>query len=209
MSNISSRNRHLPLKVGVTGGIGSGKSVVCRIFSILGIPVFEADTEARRIIDHDPEIRKALSQLLGREVFPEPGVTDRKKMAHAIFNNQEILNEVNAIVHPAVRQRFKEWWLSQETPYVVQEAAILFESGASGLMDLNILITAPDEVKAARIVKRDGFSIQQVRERMDNQWPDARKLPLADFVIHNDGHQFLIEQVMDIHQKILKHGKIC
>jgi dephospho-CoA kinase len=208
MLNTSSKNRQQPLKIGITGGIGSGKSVVCRIFAILGIPVFGADLEARRIIDHDPEIREALSQLLGREIFPASGVTDRKKMAVAIFNNRELLHKVNSIVHPAVRRRFTEWWQIQESPYVIQEAAILFESGASGLMDLNILVTAPVEVRIDRVMQRDRISREQVQERMDNQWPDEKKSSLADFVILNDGNQLLIEQVMDIHHKILKHGKI-
>jgi dephospho-CoA kinase len=209
MSNILSKETNLPLKVGVTGGIGSGKSLVCKIFKVLQIPVFDADTEARKLMDHNHDIRKELIALLGKNIYTGQGTLDRKKMADIIFNDREIIQKVNKIIHPAVRKQFVAWWQNQNTDYIIQEAAILFESGAYQLMDFNILITAPEELRIERVMERDGISRKQVIVRMTNQWNDEKKVKLADFIIHNDESDFLTTQILEIHKKILTHGKIC
>jgi len=209
MLNTLSNETDLPLKVGLTGGIGSGKSLVCSILKILQIPVFEADREAKIVMESDREVRTALTELLGSRVYMDEGIPDRKWMAEIVFRNKDIIEKVNSIVHPAVRRRFTVWWKHQQSSYVVQEAAILFESGAYQLMDINILVTAPVEMRIQRVISRDGISREQVEARMNNQWPDSEKLVLADFIIRNDESEFLVNQVFEIHKKLLNYGKVC
>lgn len=208
MSNTSSKKDNLPLKIGITGGIGSGKSLVCQIFKTLKVPVFEADKEAKEIIDSDPITRKALGELLGNGIFGPDGKINRHMMAGIIFNDQELLKEVNAIIHPAVRHRFNSWHAEQKSRYIIQEAAILFESGVFRLMDMNIVVTAPEEMRIRRVTQRDGVTKEKVYERMKNQWPEEEKVAMADYIIRNDESQSLIQQVLEIHQKILNYGKI-
>jgi dephospho-CoA kinase len=209
MLNTSSNETNLPLKVGLTGGIGSGKSLVCSIFRILHVPVFEADREAKIIMESDREVHSALIELLGDRAFTADGTPDRKWLAEKIFKDKEIIEKVNSIVHPAVRRRFSSWWKQQQSPYVVQEAAILFESGAYQHMDINVLVTAPIEMRIGRVMLRDGISREQVEARISNQWPDRKKWALANFMIHNDESEFLVSQVLDVHKKILNYGKVC
>lgn len=209
MLSTLSKETEKPLKIGVTGGIGSGKSMVCRIFQILQVPVFEADGEAKLIMNQNPVVRSALVGLLGENIYDEKGKLDRQVMAQKIFNNRNLLDKVNNIVHPAVRQRFLEWWMQQTAPYVIQEAAILFESGAYTLMDKNILVLSSEELRIKRLAGRDGLTAQQIKSRMANQWPDNRKLPLANLVIYNDENEFVINQVLKIHQTILNYAKVC
>lgn len=209
MSNILSKETNRPLKVGVTGGIGSGKSLVCSIFKVLQVPVFEADMEAKILMNSNSEIRKRLIALLGENIYSGQGYLDTKRIAEIIFNDKEIIQKVNQIIHPVVRNSFIKWWQQQNTDYIIQEAAILFESGAYQLMDLNILITAPEELRIERVIKRDCTSRQQVIARMANQWNDEKKIKLANFIIYNDESNFLITQVLEIHKKILEYGKVC
>lgn len=208
MLNTSSKKDNLPIKIGITGGIGSGKSLICQIFKTLKVPVFEADREAKVIIDSDPATREALGELLGNRIFGTDGKINRQLMAGIIFNDQDLLLKVNGIIHPAVRCRFNEWHKIQRSHYVIQEAAILFESGVFQLMDLNIVVSAPEEVRILRVIQRDGVTKEKVLERMKNQWPEEKKLAMADFIIHNDDSQSLIRQVLDIHQKLLNYDKI-
>jgi dephospho-CoA kinase len=209
MLNTSSNATNLPLKVGLTGGIGSGKSLVCSIFRILHIPVFEADREAKIIMESDREVRSALIELLGSRAYNAGGTPDRKWLAEKIFKDKDIIEKVNSIIHPVVRRSFSAWWKKQHSPYVVHEAAILFESGAYELMDINVLVTAPVEMRIKRVMLRDGISREQVEVRMNNQWPDTKKRGLANFIILNDESEFLVSQVLDLHKKILNYGKVC
>lgn len=208
MSNTSSKKNNLPLKIGVTGGIGSGKSLVCQIFKTLKVPVFEADREAKVIIDSDSHTRQALEKLLGNGILGPDGKINRHAMAGIIFNDQELLKEVNAIIHPAVRHRFNSWHAEQKSRYIIQEAAILFESGVFRMMDMNIVVTAPEEMRIRRVMQRDGVTNEKVYERMKNQRPEEEKVAMADYIIRNDESQSLIQQVLEIHQKILNYGKI-
>lgn len=209
MWSTSLNKSNQPWSVGVTGGIGSGKTMVCKIFGALGVPVFEADKEARLLLEKDDSTRNQLSLLLGKDIFPGPGVVDRAAMAKLIFSDKELLGRVNRIVHPVVRRRFAEWRATRHAVYVIQEAAILFETGGYLDMDLMVHVSAPEELRIRRVTDRDQVTQEQVRSRMTNQWTDERKSALADFVILNDGNSFLIKQVIELHNKIVQHGKIC
>jgi dephospho-CoA kinase len=192
------------LKVGVTGGIGSGKSTVCKIFESLGVPVFRADEEGRRLLEEDEGGVEEVKQLFGGTVIIN-GKPDRAKIAAIVFNEPDKLNALNAIIHHRVRSSFNTWADSQKTPLVIEEAAILFETGAYKLMDKMITVCAPEKLRIERIMKRDNISEGQVRERMKNQWSEGDKLDKSDFVITNNDSTPLIPQVMEVYRKL--HGK--
>ncbi len=209
MSNTSSKSTDLQPIIGITGGIGSGKSLVCKIFRNLGIPVFEADQVAKSLYRTDPALKEGLIHLFGSGVLDPAGEVDRKYLAALIFSDKEALEQVNRLVHPCVREAFVKWRHTQTAPYVLHEAAILFESGFYRMMDATILVVAPEEMRIRRVAERDHLSRESVIARMKNQWPDSRKIKLADYLIVNDESRLIIEQIMDIDQKIKAHGKFC
>ena len=167
------------MRVGVTGGIGSGKSSVCKVFGTLGIPVFEADEEARKITESDERVKKSLCEIAGTDLYMS-GFLDRKLLASLIFNDKSKLEEVNRLVHPLVFQAFGEWAGNQDAPYVIMEAAILFESGAHRLVDKTIVVTAPDDERLERVSSRSGMTISEVNERMRNQYSQEELTRRAD-----------------------------
>lgn len=183
-------------KVGVTGGIGSGKSIVCSIFRNLGVPVYEADIEARRIIAGDRDIRKELVRNFGKKTFRD-NVPDRKYLAERIFSDPEARLFVNKLVHPKVREDFKQWIREQEGIYIIEEAALLFESGAWKEMDFNILVVASKETRIMRIMKRDGLDHGDVLARLASQIDPEEAAKLADLLIRNDENEFVISQVLE------------
>lgn len=193
------------LKVGITGGIGSGKTTVCRIFETLGIPVFYADTAAKQIMVEDAILIKGIKNTFGKESYFDNGVLNNKHIASIVFNNAEELAKLNALVHPAVFRAFDSWTaaLPADTSYVLKEAALLFESGSSQLCDLNILVVAPEKLKLDRVMQRDGVSADAVKARMDKQFTDRQKLKLADHIIQNNESESLIKQVLRLHQVFL------
>ena len=193
------------LKVGITGGIGSGKTTVCRIFETLGIPVFYADTAAKQIMVEDAILIKGIKNTFGKESYFDNGVLNNKHIASIVFNNAEELAKLNALVHPAVFRAFDSWTaaLPADTSYVLKEAALLFESGSYQLCDLNILVVAPEKLKLDRVMQRDGVSADAVKARMDKQFTDRQKLKLADHIIQNNESESLIEQVLRLHQVFL------
>ncbi len=209
MLSTSSKGTKKPLKIGITGGIGSGKTTACQIFKILGIPVFEADREAKMVMERNPKIREALILLFGKEIYLTDGTLNRALLAQKIFNDKAAINKVNGIVHPAVREWFSEWYSEQSAPYIVYEAAILFETGYYKLMDSNLLIVASREVRIARVMDRDGVTRRSVTDRMKNQWGDRAKRGLADAILRNDGKHLLTPQIITLHENIMQHGKIC
>lgn len=209
MLNTSSKRTKRPLKIGITGGIGSGKTTACQIFQTLGIPVFEADREAKQLMERSAVIREALVQLFGAEIYLPDGTLNRTLLASNIFTDKAAIGKVNAIVHPAVREWFKEWYSLQTGPYIVYEAAILFETGYYQLMDTNLLIVAPREVRIARVMERDGVSRKSVTDRMKNQWGDRAKRQLADVILRNDGRHLLTPQIIGLHKKFTSNGTIC
>ncbi len=192
------------IKVGITGGIGSGKSTVCKIFEVLGIPIYYADDRAKWLMTNKDNVVEGVTQLFGKEAYLEDGALNRAYIASIVFNDQEKLEKLNQIVHPAVWLDGEEWnEENKEAPYTLKEAALLFESGGYQLMDKMICVYAPKEERLKRVMKRDGAKKEEVIARMDKQWDDEKKMELSDFIIHNHGSHSLIRQVIDIHQRII------
>jgi len=189
--------------LGITGGIGSGKTTVCKIFETLGIPVYYADERAKYLMSHDPVLIAGIIELFGAESFLEPHLLNRAHIAQVAFNDKEKLNQLNALVHPAVAQDGLNWQAAQHNaPYTLKEAALLFESGSYRTLDKIIVVAAPIELRIQRVMTRDGAKREEVEARISKQMPEAEKVSLADFVVNNDGVHALIPQVMAIHAKI-------
>jgi dephospho-CoA kinase len=194
------------LKLGVTGGIGSGKTSVCKVFTVLGIPVFSADRIAREIMDSDHYIIRKINSIVGKDLYSN-GFLDRMSLASLIFNNNTLLEKVNSLVHPVVFEHFTGWVNYQNAPYVIMEAAILFESGASKLVDKVATIVAPEEERLSRVTQRSKLSRQQVLERMKNQMDDEARIKLSDYVIYNSESDMIIPTILEIHEDILESLK--
>ncbi|WP_353484522.1 dephospho-CoA kinase [Haliscomenobacter sp.] len=189
--------------LGITGGIGSGKTTVCKIFETLGIPVYYADDRAKYLMSHDPVLIAGIIELFGVEAFLEPHLLNRAHIAQVAFNDKEKLNQLNALVHPAVAQDGLNWQAAQHNaPYTLKEAALLFESGSYRTLDKIIVVAAPLELRIQRVMERDRAKREEVEARISKQMPEAEKVRLADFVINNDEKNLLIPQVMAIHSKI-------
>ncbi|MFA9390480.1 MAG: dephospho-CoA kinase [Prolixibacteraceae bacterium] len=191
------------LKVAITGGIGSGKSVVCRVFEKLGIPVFDADEVAKQLINNNKTIKEKLSELFGSDVYHKNGGIRRKYFAEIIFNDKIALAKVNELIHPAVFSEFNRWAEIQNSPYVIQESAIIFENGHSDRFDKIITVSAPLQLKIERCMLRDGISKEKVLERMKNQLSDAIKVKQSDYVIVNDNKEMILPQIVDIHNRLI------
>lgn len=170
--------------IGLTGGIGSGKTTVANMFSKLGVPIYIADAEAKKLTNSSKLIRRKLIELLGEDAYSQ-GNLNRKYVADKIFNDKDLLEAVNKIIHPEVAAHFKTWAAKQKTPYIIQEAAILFENGSYRNFDKIILVTAPKELRISRVAERDNASGAEIEQRMNNQWSDEKKAKLADFIIEN------------------------
>ena len=190
------------LKIGITGGIGSGKTTVCRIFESIGAPVYYADDRAKALLESDPAILSGLEKLFGPEVFGEDGKPDRKAIAKVVFSDKEKLNELNNLIHPRVGQDWSGWYRGRalDYPYVLKEAALLFESGSYKQLDRLICVAAPEDLRIERVVKRDGVSPEEVKARMDNQLSQELKMALSDHLIKNDGSLSLVKQVVSLHR---------
>lgn len=192
--------------LGITGGMGSGKSTIAGFFSQWGVPLYEADLQARMLSDTDPEIRRRVIRLLGEESYGPNGMK-RDFVAAKVFKDQSLLKALNKIIHPVVAQHFKQWVAQQQGPYCMKEAAILFETGGHGNCDWTLLITAPMEVRIDRIMARDNISRPDILARLDKQWPDDKKLPLADFHIENTDLTAAKEAARAVHLQIMEHLK--
>lgn len=191
-------------RLGVTGGIGSGKSSVCKVFRLLGIPVFAADEEARLIMENDKGLILRLNSLTGYDLY-KSGSLDRVLLASIIFNNGKLLEKVNSLVHPIVFEHFNYWVEKQSSPYVIMEAAILVESGASSLVDKIAVVVAPVEERIQRVIQRNDLTREQVLERINNQMSDETRLKSSHYVINNSENDMLIPAVLSLHEEILKH----
>ncbi len=187
--------------VGLTGGIGSGKTTVAKLFSELGVPVYIADIEAKKLTNSSSVIRRKLIKLLGEETYLN-GSLNRKYVADKIFTDEALLNAVNAIIHPKVAAHFKKWVLNQKANYVIKEAAILFENGSYKECDVIILVTAPKALRIERIKNRDNATQSEIEQRMGNQWSDSRKKRLANIVIENIEMEATRKQVELIHHSL-------
>jgi len=191
------------LKVGITGGIGSGKTTVAKVFSTLGIAVYNADERARSITATDPEVREKIVTLFGAEVFNVKNALNRAKLAEVVFSDAEALEKLNAIVHPRVRIDFGKWIAEQTSEYIIKEAAILIENGTHKELDALILVTADKEERIERVMKRDGVNRELVVQRMNNQMDDRDKQEFATYTIDNDDNQLVIQQVLEIHEDLI------
>ncbi len=195
-------------RIGLTGGIGSGKSTVAKLFATLGVPVYTSDDRAKALMHTDLDLKQAIIERFGQEVYPK-GELDRKSLADRVFSNPAELAELNALVHPAVGRDFRAWLENMAIdghPYIIKEAAILFEAGADKEMDEVIVVTAPESLRIDRVMKRDGVDEASVRARISKQWSDEDKLERADHVITNDGEHSLIEQVLELHKHFTKEA---
>lgn len=190
-------------RLGVTGGIGSGKTTVCKIFRVLGVPVFVADIEARRLMNSDNTIRHEINAITGEDLY-STGELDRKELARLIFNRPELLRQVNASVHPAILRIFDEWAGKSEAPYVIMEAAILFESKADVLVDRVAAISAPVEERIARVMGRNDLSREEVLERINNQLEDDEREEQSYYVINNADNEMIIPEILKIHDDMLR-----
>jgi dephospho-CoA kinase len=193
------------LKIGITGGIGSGKTTVCKVLKLLGIPIYFADDEAKKILDTSIDVKTNIINTFGIEVIDTNGIIDRKKLALKIFNNKENLEKLNSIVHPAVAKHFENWLHENKSAkYILKEAAILFESKAYKAVDKVITVTAPIELKIQRAMQRDNTDRASIEQRIKNQLSDEEKIKRSHFIIYNDEQQLLIPQIIDIHHKLIK-----
>ena len=192
-----------PKLVGITGGIGSGKSTVAKIFEILGIPVYYADDKAKSLMNHDSELKEQIIQEFGEESYNSEGDLNRKYLASTVFSDPEKVKKINSLVHPAVGRDFETWASIQSTSYVLKEAALIFETGGEKKLDAGINVSSPLKIRVNRVLMRDPHrSLEQINQIIDQQIPDEDKNERADFVIKNTENKMLIPQVLEIHQKL-------
>ncbi|MFC6101822.1 dephospho-CoA kinase [Olivibacter domesticus] len=189
--------------IGVTGGIGSGKTVVCRIFETLGYPVFYADDEAKKVMTEDAGLVKGIKQHFGENAYFNDGSLNRKLLSDIVFHDADKLNVLNSLVHPATIKAYQNWAEKQQTALIFKEAALLFESNSYKLSDFNILVTAPASIRMQRVIKRDNVTGDIVKARMDKQMTDEEKEKLTDFIIVNDDKHALIPQVLRLNDHFL------
>lgn len=191
------------LRIGLTGGIGSGKSTVASVLRVLEIPVFDADAAGKELLRTDVELRTAVRSRFGSSIYPA-GELDRQELAAIVFEDPKALADLNALVHPAVRSAFQQWAAQQKAHYVVMEAAILAETGSHAAFDRMIVVSAPEDLRIQRAMRRDGSAEADVRARMKNQASEEERLRIADHVIHNDDQQLVIPQVLALHKELIE-----
>lgn len=192
--------------VGLTGGIGSGKTTVANEFANLGVPVYIADIEAKKLMNKSKVIKRKLTQLFGENAYLNEKL-NKSFIANIIFNDKEYLDKMNAIIHPKVARHFEKWVLKQDSHYVIKEVAILFENGGHKACDYVITVTAPQKTRIERLLKRDKTTTEKIEAIMKNQWTDEEKVLHSNFVIENIKHENTLNQVSVIHKKLLKKVK--
>lgn len=192
------------LKIGITGGIGSGKTTVCKVFETLGIPIYYADDRAKYLMNTNEYLISGIIKLFGEKAYLSKGELNRPHIASIAFSDKSVLQKLNGLVHPVVHQDSEKWFLEQQNvPYILKEAALHFETGGYKILDKMITVFAPKDVRIERVMKRDNRTATEVEARVNNQMPDSEKVKLADFVIYNDGSQSLIQQIYNIHQLLI------
>ena len=189
------------IKVGITGGIGSGKSTVAKVFEVLGIPVYYADDAGKRLMNEDDNLKQKIKQVFGEAAYKDEQL-DRKYLASIVFNNSAQLALLNTLVHPATIADAEKWMQQQTTPYAIKEAAIIFESGAQEYLDYIIGVNTPTPLRIQRTMQRDGITRDEVIARMDKQLNETIKMRLCDFIITNNEQELVIPQVLALHQKL-------
>lgn len=190
-------------RLGVTGGIGSGKTTVCRIFRVLGVPVFMADEVARSLMNSDSDIARGINSIAEKDLYTT-GELDRRDLARLIFNQPDLLRRVNEVVHPAVLRNFEEWTSSVEAPYVIMEAAVLFESNADKTVDRVVSVSAPVEERISRVMGRSGMTRMEVLDRINNQLEDEEREEQSYYVINNADNEMIIPEILKIHDDMLR-----
>ena len=189
--------------IGLTGGIGSGKTTVCKVFERLGIPIYYADIQAKLLMTSNSEIKNQLIQRFGEQTYINNKL-NKKYIAEQIFNNKENLNSINSIVHPVVRNHFKEWTKQQQAHYVINENAILFKSGFYKDTNIIISVITPEYIRIERVIKRDNTTTEAVKSRINNQISDEEIIKKSDYIIYNDSTNLILPQILKIHRNILK-----
>jgi dephospho-CoA kinase len=193
-----------PLQIGITGGIGSGKSLACHIFNLLGVPVYDADSRAKSLMTTDGILVSQIKKEFGVLSYREDGSVNREYLAEHVFSDSEKLKKLNKLVHPRVGEDFERWVCEQKSPYVLKEAALLFEAKSNQALDKIIVVHAPEELRIARVLLRDKHrTAQQVKDIIRNQLNEEEKLKLADYILINDESQPLIPQVLNLHKRFL------
>jgi dephospho-CoA kinase len=192
----------MSLQIGITGGIGSGKSMVCRVFAALGVPVYSADERAKWLLNHDEKLKKTVEALLGPDAYLPDGSYHRTWVASKVFNNPSLLRELNAVVHPRVGEDTEAWLKQhQKAPYVIKEAAIMGKAGQNNPLNKVVVIEAPLEIRVKRVLQRDPQrSEAEVRDIISRQISDEERLKIADYVIKNDDSQLIVPQIWALHQ---------
>jgi dephospho-CoA kinase len=197
------------LKIGITGGIGSGKTTVCKIFETLGIPIYYADDRAKALMIENQELIQKIKNIFGENAYLNAGVLNRQYISDEAFKNPDKLKALNAAVHPAVLEDGEKWHLNQkDVPYTLKEAALLFESGSYMQLDKIITVFAPKELRVERVLLRGGLKREDIEARIAKQMPDEEKVKRADFVIDNDGKKSLVRQAVEIHKALLKYAQV-
>lgn len=194
------------LKIGLTGGIGSGKTTVARVFETFGIPVYYADDAAKRLLNENTELKAAVILHFGEAAY-QNGQLDRKYLANIVFSNKEKLDLLNSLTHPITIRDAEEWMNKQQTPYAVKEAALLFESGAAEKLDYVIGVYAPQHVRIKRVMDRDGLSTEEVLKRISRQIDEEMKMKLCNYVIRNNDRELVLPQVIQLHEQFLKESQ--
>ncbi len=194
------------LKVGLTGGIGAGKSIVASIFRLLNIPVYDADTAAKNLMNQDEALKEKIIQNFGPSAYLN-GSLNRPYISAQVFSNKEKLELLNSLVHPATIKDANKWFEKQQSPYVIKEAALLFESGTAADLDYVIGVTAPEAMRIKRAMHRDNATREQIKERMKNQMEESIKMKLCDYIIHNDERVLILPQILQIHKALLQQKK--
>ena len=188
--------------IGLTGGIGSGKSKIMSVFSTYGIPCYESDRRAKWLMQMDAELKSQIKSFFGDQIY-EKDQFNQRKLAKLVFAEKGKLEALNSLVHPRVKMDFKSFVSQQNTPYIIKEAAILFETGGEKDCDATILVTAPEKLRLQRVLNREKISSMDLKARINNQWSDSRKIPLADYVINNIDWDKTLKKINEIHQKLL------
>lgn len=194
------------IKVGLTGGIGSGKTTVAKVFETLGIPVYYADDQTKYLMNNNEGLKTSIIKHFGDDVYKK-GELDRKYLASIVFNNKEKLELLNSLTHPLTIRDAEEWMTRQTTPYIIKEAALLFESGAAERLDYIIGVYAPQHIRVKRVMERDNLPVEEIMKRISRQIDEEMKMKLCNFVITNNDQQLVIQQVLELHKKFLSEKK--